>query len=319
MTDRLNYCSQAYEVLTVIGDTPWMEGTEQDAIEISQSVLDTQVLLNKAEKFILPEWGKIFNDEEWKLVDDIRYATRLPFPVVAVEFPCTYTMGTAHLIAKKELASTKRIGLAVETEALDALCPNSLGPICRKVNPADGFWVFAVSWSDDAGVWTPPPSAMFLPRSGNSDLPNLDQDNGIALMPLGKSAYSYYPENERKRRAATDVADEAFAVMHLLVALALDKGRHTTLPAPEKLNKKRAKRKKPPMYEYKVLDIVADVMHPPKEVTHGREGHHHASPRMHTRRGHVRKLASGKVTWVRNAIVGKPRRGEVIKQYAVHD
>ena len=319
MTERLNYCSQAYEMLTIIGDTPWIEGTEQDAIDISQSVLDTQALLKIAEKFILPEWGKIFNDEEWKLVDEVKCATRLPYPVVALEFPCTYTMGTAHLIAKKELASSKRIALAVETEALDALCPDTIAPLCRKVNPADGFWVFAISYSDDAKVWTPPPSAMFFPRSGNPALAHLDQTNGIAILPLGQSAYSYYPEKERRFRAATDVGAEAFAVMHLLMALSLDKGRHTTLPAPEKLNRKRAKRKKPPLFEYKVLDIVADVLSPPKEVVHGRTGSHHASPRMHTRRGHVRKLASGKATWIRNAIVGKPRRGEVIKQYAVHD
>jgi hypothetical protein len=183
-----------------------------------------------------------------------------------------------------------------------------------------GFWVFPVSWSDDAEVWTPPPSCMYFPRGGNNDIKFLRRDQFVHVLPLGEDAYSYYPPEEQRLRAATDVADEALAVMHLLIALSLDKGRHTTTPpVSEKLNRKRAKQKKPPLFEYKVLDIVADVLSPPKEVIHGREGHHHASPRMHTRRGHVRKLASGKATWIRNAIVGKPKRGEVIKQYAVHD
>lgn len=302
----------------VIGEMPWIS-KEEHAIGTAKCVRDIMVLLDKAEKFILPEWGRIFNDEEWRIVQDQRFQTRLPYPIVALEYPCTYTMGTDHLIAKKELASTKRIALAVETEALVALAPHFLGPMWSLSPLPPGFYVFPISWSDDANVWTPPPSAMFFPRGGNNDIKFLRQDQFITILPLGEDAYSYYPEREHEARAASDVADEALAVMHLLIALSLDKGRHETLPAPAKLNRKRAKKQKPPLFEYKVLDIVADVLSAPKEATHGREGHHHASPRMHTRRGHVRKLASGKATWIRNAIVGKPRRGEVIKQYAVHD
>jgi hypothetical protein len=318
MTHRLNYSSQALEAMHVLGEMPWISN-EKLAIETAKCVRDIMVMLDKAEKFILPEWGRIFNGKEWEMVCDQRFPTRLPYPVVALEYPCTYTMGTDHLIAKKELASSKRIALAVETEAILALAPDYLGPMVEKSPLPPGFWVFPISWSDDANVWTPPPSCMYFPRGGNNDIKFLRRDQFVHVLPLGEDAYSYYPKEEHQLRAASDVADEALAVMHLLIALSLDKGRHETLPAPEKLNRKRAKRKKPPLFEYKVLDIVADVLSPPKEVIHGREGHHHASPRMHTRRGHVRKLASGKATWIRNAIVGKPKRGEVIKQYAVHD
>ncbi len=302
----------------VLGEAPWIT-SEKLAVATAKCVRDVMVLLDKAEKFILPEWGRIFNEEEWEVVQDVKFPTRLPYPIVVLEYPCTYTMGTDHLIAKKELASSKRIALVVETEALVALAPDFLGPMWTSSPLSEGFYVFPVSYSDDAEVWTPPPSAMFFPRGGNRAIELNVQMAGIAILPLGQDAYSYYPEREHESRAASDCADEALAVMHLLIALSLDKGRHETIPAPAKLNKKRAKRKKPPLFEYKVLDIVADVLSPPKEVTHGREGHHHASPRMHTRRGHVRKLASGKATWIRNAIVGKPKRGEVIKQYAVHD
>lgn len=343
MTQRLNYCSQALETMTVLGDPVTgigkysMDRDPQFALDIARSARDVILLLNRSVKFILPEWGRIFHGEEWKMVQDVKYPSRLPYPVIAVEYYCPYHGDYSKLIRNREAPSTKRIALAAEYEAIISLCPDLLGPIAES-NPCaggpEGFYVFPVCFSDGPDIWTPPPAAMFFPRAGLNPTNILgkiavegpetemmkSRMGHIVTLPLGQQAYEYYPKEERSQRAARDCADEALAVCHLMVALSLDKGRHQTLPAPERLNRKRAKKSKPPLFEYKVLDIVADVMSPPTEgVNHGRKGHHHASPRMHTRRGHVRKLASGKATWVRNAIIGKPGRGEVIKDYAVHD
>jgi hypothetical protein len=134
---------------------------------------------------------------------------------------------------------------------------------------------------------------------------------------LGIEAYKAYPEQERFRRAAHDVNDEGVAAMHLVGAMSLEKIRCETVPAPAKLNKKRERKGKVPFFEYKVLDIVADVMATPKERA-GRPHGQHASPRMHKRRGHIRRLDTGRVTWVRPTIVGKPGRGIVEKSYNVH-
>ena len=141
----------------------------------------------------------------------------------------------------------------------------------------------------------------------------------MCVLPLGSMAYGHYPQSERHTRIARDLADEVIACLHTMMALALDHGRHQVIPAPERLNRKRAKKDKPPMFEYKVLDIVADVLAPKKTTVSHSHGGTHASPRMHKRRGHVRRLASGKTTWVRNTIVGKPQRGKVIKDYSVHE
>ena len=43
----------------------------------------------------------------------------------------------------------------------------------------------------------------------------------------------------------------------------------------------------------------------------------HASPAMHKRRGHFRQLKSGKIVWVRSAIVGKAEHGVVTKDYVL--
>ena len=44
----------------------------------------------------------------------------------------------------------------------------------------------------------------------------------------------------------------------------------------------------------------------------------HAAPRLHMRRGHIRRLPTGKTTWVRQCAVGNANLGTVSKDYAVH-
>ncbi len=327
MTDRLNYSSQACEMMKILNYrevTISPIGKKQQTsnpLAIAATARETIILLNKAEKFILPEWGRIFTDDEWEMVMDVRYPTRLPYPVIACEYPAPYHGDYSGVIENVEAPSSKSIALAAEYEALISLCPDIFGPMAEQF-PGDprGFYIFPVCYADGAEVWTPPPCTMFMPRGGHQELMRNELGH-VAILPLGSEAYDHYPESERSDRAARDVADEALAICQLMTALALDKGRHETLPAPEKLNRKRAKKGRVPLFEYKVLDIVADVLHQPKESSHAqhRSVGHHASPRMHTRRGHVRKLASGKATWVRNAIIGKPGRGQILKQYAVHD
>jgi len=75
-----------------------------------------------------------------------------------------------------------------------------------------------------------------------------------------------------------------------------------TTPAPKRLNEKRAKKGKPPIGEIKEIRINYGGK---RYMIDGREeGGTHASPRLHWRRGHVRRLASGKITNVRPTLVG---------------
>ena len=77
------------------------------------------------------------------------------------------------------------------------------------------------------------------------------------------------------------------------------------VPAPEKLNKARIKRKKAPSISYttvKVSPYRAPLGHsgPRDEVT---------SPRYHFRRGHMRYFKNGNKTWVNECFVGCPEEG----------
>lgn len=80
--------------------------------------------------------------------------------------------------------------------------------------------------------------------------------------------------------------------------------------APEKLNKKRASKSKPPIFTYKTLAISGGR----SKTSH--LGGSHSSPRVHLRRGHIRRLPDKNV-WVNACVVGDKSKGIVHKDYAV--
>lgn len=77
----------------------------------------------------------------------------------------------------------------------------------------------------------------------------------------------------------------------------------------EKLQKARMKRGKKPLFSYKTLVIVKTERGKQKPVGT------HSSPRLHLRRGHARRVPSGKVVFVRPCTVGDGKLGMVHKDY----
>jgi hypothetical protein len=84
--------------------------------------------------------------------------------------------------------------------------------------------------------------------------------------------------------------------------------------APIKLNKKRIAQGKCPVFSFKTLRV--------KVPNEGREkkpslGGTHSNPRVHLRRGHIRRLPTGKSTWVQSCVVGSLEKGAVHKDYSI--
>jgi hypothetical protein len=77
------------------------------------------------------------------------------------------------------------------------------------------------------------------------------------------------------------------------------------------INAKRAKKGKPPLYEWRTVAI--EPVRPKAEP----QGGTHASPRLHDRRGHFRTMRSGKKVWVKACKVGDASRGTVFHDYEV--
>jgi hypothetical protein len=77
--------------------------------------------------------------------------------------------------------------------------------------------------------------------------------------------------------------------------------------APAKLNAKRLKAGKAPLPRVTVVDTAAYVAASDRTS----RGGHHASPVPHLRRGHVRRLRSGRQTWIRDMLVNCRSLSEV--------
>jgi len=80
----------------------------------------------------------------------------------------------------------------------------------------------------------------------------------------------------------------------------------------ENLNKSRIKKKKIPFFSYHTLHINGQST---KQDTD--KSGTHASPRLHLRRGHIRRLPDGRKIWVRHCLVGDKNKGFVTKDYSV--
>lgn len=83
------------------------------------------------------------------------------------------------------------------------------------------------------------------------------------------------------------------------------------LDPPAALNKARLKRGKQPLFSYWVLHLQSERQARGEALSKSDR----AGPRVHLRRGHVRRCASGIKTWVAECIVGNAKAGMVHKDY----
>ena len=93
--------------------------------------------------------------------------------------------------------------------------------------------------------------------------------------------------------------------------------KQTIVPAPEKLNRARAKRGKLPIYEYRKITIGrgADAI----GSYEGKSVEGRASPRLHWRRGHYRTLPSNVRVPVSPTLVGLSENGFIDKDYIIRN
>ena len=85
---------------------------------------------------------------------------------------------------------------------------------------------------------------------------------------------------------------------------------------PEALNKKRNKSGKIPLFSYWTLHLSTKNKRYSKYEDDQQSTR--IGPRLHLRRGHIRRLQSGTTTWVNSCMVGDQSRGTVAKDYHLH-
>lgn len=123
------------------------------------------------------------------------------------------------------------------------------------------------------------------------------------------------------KRDMTDCAQHGRKVLTValrrIVALALIGDPHAVTSKPSYigsafLNKKRIKKGKRPFFEWTTVEVK------PRATVQESKGGTHASPKPHMRRGHIRRLKSGKIVTIKSMIVNKhkmPDEGFVFHDY----
>jgi hypothetical protein len=78
--EHTNYCRQMVKQFMTAMRSP-------DFPERNREILARAIYLaSKSQKFILPDGGRLYDDPEYKALDD-NEPLSLPFPIIAIEFP----------------------------------------------------------------------------------------------------------------------------------------------------------------------------------------------------------------------------------------
>lgn len=329
----LNYCAHAIE------DLKSEEAHIRKSAPLSAAVFRRLIeLLQLSAKFILP------NRADLVAVEDLRQAhvdlVRLPYPCVAFEAP--WEQEPAFIPRDgpfQERASTKRIALCWEAEPRFELLPG-LFSILNKF-PDGGVFVLPIYWVPESNRWNVALGGSFFPYENQLEKHSLEDaaassraalqavlDAGLAKANAPQflsEPFFLLPEyfelvvgelGSREKAFSSIILDSRDEVMLLIKACSVINCANVgtaTVDAPLALNKKRLASGKQPFFSYKVLQLTDE----PRAPSRAPAGGTHSSPRMHLRRGHLRRLES-KVVWVRPTMVGAANEhGIVLKDYAV--
>lgn len=132
----------------------------------------------------------------------------------------------------------------------------------------------------------------------------------------GTPAIGRFGDGSRKIDSVDKLTTNVNVIRRFLLALNCTNVRGVDNSPPAALNRKRQKAGKLPLFTYKTLHVLAgyrSASHDPRAD----DAEAKRSPRLHFRRGHVRRIGDGRITWVQQCMVGNRRLGVVEKAYAL--
>lgn len=242
-------------------------------------------LLDVSQRFYLPDGGgSALAGRQYD--DALKEMIQLPYEAIAVLRE-----------VRHEGAETKHwcISLAVEANGAISheleLCksaPDAGSMIVLSLNRIMGKWICMPS---DVLV-TPNHGVGYSVRARDVDSPSF-------------RSIGYTPE-----MFAKEFQSDFHCISNLCVLLnTLNIGKRA-FPPPQKVDKRRAKKGKRPLYDYHVLEVDGEIWDSPFTTVGTGSG-----VRSHLRRGHIRRLAVGRTTWVRATFVHGSVPGFVDKDY----
>lgn len=184
--------------------------------------------------------------------------------------------------------------------------------VLRAKQLDDGRIVATVIWQHSSGYWYPYPYGFCI--DANTEIEVLADRSVLTKKVMVLAAGSDFVESIPMEQVVLDLCDEMRALAHFVLLSNCNnvKPERVFGPSPA-LEKRSRERGKLPPDEYYILDCFLGEH---EDRTPSKSGTH-ISPRLHVRRGHVRRLQTGTLTWVRQCTVGNASLGRIEKDYRV--
>lgn len=301
-------------------------------------------LLEVSQRFYLPNGGWLFDNPSQSQFDLHQSLFRLPYSVIAAEYD------SAGLYSKKDYAIDsivgsvdvpKRIAIAFEPYKLPQLnsfasLPNNCCVI-SAINFLDGKWILGshsalVRYEDieESDFFDFVLDKNIIQENQVMSLKSIGLGNGIPMsldsyiisngeigdIVLNNMVNEKGIESEKARLIfQLDLNDEFVSILQLCAALNCENTYvETCKPSPTRsLLKKHRKNK---LIEYKTINIKV-----PKQSSERNSknisGEKRSSPRLHLRRGHIRRYKS-KYMWINATFVGSASLGAIYKDYSLN-
>jgi len=318
---------KAIEDLTVTADGLRHYPKSQNAIRLICDLLD------KAVKFIMPNCCDLIDPDKFNATD---YALlKMPYPLTVLEAPWVKESEISIPTELMVIPSTKRIALLIESDQpfikgvpdIDGkLIENQEGVLLISLYHAEGKWqchcggVF-LPYGIDPETLEHDPSSVVSRHSKAYVESGLASENNVRIAStpviLLPELYQLFVNEIGHEKTIADLLDnsrdEMLMTLQACAVMNCENIESEDLEVPPKLQKSRIKSGKLPLHEYKILGIGQEFYRLPAPNS----GRTKNAPRMHRRRGHVRRYADGKTTWVRHSIVNAGAKGSVDKSYKV--
>lgn len=329
-----NYCTHAIETIRRL--VALVESNPRAGLT-PEVELFYLALLQGSVKFLLPPNGIVLDDDDYS--PNKFDLLRLPYPVCALEFEA----GDERFEASSGLQrSNRRIALAFDPHALSAeamaLFVRSTGrPDLYQYLPERALCIGAVydtagelEWCYSAGVVcldldrdTPRKQGTYEEETLLQAIVDPEKKKKRTKHALPLACYPFFTRlsvsgtetiPEMERIVFIDTLDEVSVSYNFLAAINCANVHTVALSPSAKLNAKRVKSGKDPLFEYRVLNL--NLTNPTDSASSSRGAGTHASPTTHLRRGHIRRLEN-KTIWINAVLVNAGKEGFIDKAYQI--
>lgn len=287
-------------------------------------------LIERGQHFHLPDMARLIEVDD--MPDYMPLLLRPPFPVTVLEYACSEDVEAIGDLT--DAKSSKRIVLAFDSSEGRPPFPVLLHG--KEIPARDGVWLVSIFYGDNVGQWVPPSLLTFIPyeqevKSASAMVvvdsvrqklgltpKQIERRKGLGVVYVGlgpdllEQIDSEYPGKSLAfvEEEMANAQYEHFAFMQLCLVLGCANVSAERQPAAAKLNKARVRSGKRAFFDYHVLTIPG--------TSGGKgDGASGRTVRTHLRRGHIRRLQSGKIVWVNAALVKGRAKGFVSKSYDV--